>query len=268
MSRACVLCHQCSSAAVLVCTRPTSCVSRFAVSKTADTLGWALQSPTITASPAVTYMRPRPICLEGPGAASIPRRQVMVATQPPPRDVSSIPDIDDVIPPSQMSCCSKSHMVLATQPNLKTFLLKSPRYHGRVHLSWCISDVASIADVDDILSPWRGSSSGGRQTLTSRWLFYSWCWRCHCPLPDVMEGYIPGSIPADVVDTTPTPHPHPVYFPVPDAMEGHVAYVSNITQYIGCTLPYPYPDDVLLLTGIGTGTEFYILCRSAQPYQH
>ena len=25
-------------------------------------------------------------------------------------------------------------------------------------------------------------------------------------------------------------------------MEGHVAYISNITQYIGCTFPYPYPD--------------------------
>ena len=82
-----------------------------------------------------------------------------------------------------------------------------------------------------------------------------------------MEGYIPGVIPDDVVGTTPhtpTPTPtHPVYFPVLDAMEGHVAYVSNITQYIGCTLPYPYPDDVLLPTEIGTDTEFYILCRSA-----
>ena len=157
------------------------------------------------------------------------------------------------LPPSKMSCCSKSQMVLATQPHLKMFILKRPRYHGRVHLSWCISDVSSIADVDDIVSPWKGSSSGGRQTLTSRWLFYSWCWR-HFPLPDVMEGYIPGAIADDVVDTTPPT--------VPDAMEGHVAYVSNITQYIGCTLPYPYPDDVILLTGIGTGTEFYILCRS------
>ena len=56
-----------------------------------------------------------------------------------------------------------------------------------------------------------------------------------------MEGYIPGAIPDDVVDTTPTtPTPtQPVYFPVPDAMEGHVAYITNITQYIGCTSPYP-----------------------------
>ena len=53
-------------------------------------------------------------------------------------------------------------------------------------------------------------------------------------------------------------------------MEGHVAYVSNITQYIECTLSYPYPDvmegnveGVLLLTGIGTRTELYILCISA-----
>ena len=127
--------HQCSSAAVLLCTRPSGCVSRFTVSTTADTLG---VSPPVTNDTdwlTVTYMRPRPICLEGPGAASVPRRQVMVATQPPPRDVSSIADIDDVIAPSQMSCCSQSQMVLAAQPHLKMFLLKRPRYHGRVHFS-------------------------------------------------------------------------------------------------------------------------------------
>ena len=171
MSRACVLSHQCCSAAVLLCTRPASCVSSFTVSTTADTLG---MSPPVTNDNCltVTYMRPRPICLEGPGAASIPWRQVMAATQPPPRDVSSIADIDDMIAPSQIPCSSKSQMVLATQPHPKMFLLKRPRYHGRVHLSWCISDVSSIADVGDIVIPWRDSWSGGRQTLTSRWLFY------------------------------------------------------------------------------------------------
>ena len=108
MSRACVLSHQYSCAVVLLCTRPPSCVSRFTVLTTADTLG---VSPPVTKDNCLTgphhrhYMRPRPICLECPGTASIPRRQVMVATQPPPRDVSFIADIDDVIaPPPLMSC--------------------------------------------------------------------------------------------------------------------------------------------------------------------
>ena len=244
MSRACVLSRQCSSAAVLLCTRPPSCVSRFMVSTTADTLG---VSPPVTNDNCltVTYMRSRPICLEGAGTASIPRRQVMVATQPPPRDVSSIADIDDVIAPSQMSCCVKSQMVLATQHHLK-MLLPLPRYHGRVHPSWCISDVSSIADVDN-----RHSIEG--------------------LIPDDVVGkHSPHDGSSTAMLTTPLPPPrchgraHPrgnprwrcrhnnpplryiAYrwwcFPAPDAMEGHVAYISNITQYLGCTIPYLYPD--------------------------
>ena len=259
MYRACVLCHQYSSAAVLLCTRPPSCVSRFMVSTTVDTLA---VSPPVTNDNCLTgrhhrhYMRPRPICLECPGTVSIPWRQVMAATQPPPRDVSFIADIDDVIAPSQMSCCSKSQMVLATQPHLKMFILKRPRYHGRVHLSWCISDVSSIADVDDIVSPWKGSSSGGRQTPHD-----------DSSIADVDDAIAPsqmswkGTSPGQSQMMLST-QPHPPPPTVPDAMEGHVAYVSNITQCIGSTLPYPYPHDVILLTRIGTGTEFYILCRS------
>ena len=171
----------------------------------------------------------------------------MVATQPPPRDVSSIADIDDVIAPSQMSCCSKSQMVLATQPHLKMFLLKRPRYHGRVYLSGCISDVSSIVDVDDIVSPWRDSSSGGRQTLTSRWLFYSWCWRCHCPLPDVMEGNIPGAIPDDVVDTPPPPPPiYRIYFMFPSQMLWRVmSHMSPIILRNTLDVPYLIPTQML-----------------------
>ena len=79
--------------------------------------GYIGVSPPVTKDNCLTgrhhrhYMRPRPICLACPGTVSILRRQVMVATQPPLRDVSFIADIDDVIAPSQIWCCSKSQMV-------------------------------------------------------------------------------------------------------------------------------------------------------------
>ena len=77
-------------------------------------------------------------------------------------------------------------------------------------------DDSSIADVDNAIAPsqmsWKGTSPGQSQMILSNpptplvYIAYSWC------------------------------------FPVPDAMEGHVAYISNIMQYIGCTFPYSYPD--------------------------
>ena len=152
----------------------------------------------------------------------------MVETQPLPRDVSPIADVDVIPrhrchrgaqpkwftptptptppPPYPHPPPPHTHLKMFLLKQMLTRLLPRPRYHGRVHLNWCISDVPSIANVDDIITPsqmlWKVTSHmlwSAQPPLheDSSIAFFEE----HCPVPDVMEGLIAD----DAVGTIPTP---------------------------------------------------------------